>query len=54
MIFSMLHLSNNLKEKKYKYWLSRFAKSWQREVKEKIDKDNTLKSKTAQDCYLFL
>jgi len=31
MIFPMLYLSNNLKEKekKYKYWLSHFAKSWQ-------------------------
>ena len=33
MIFPMLYLSNNLKEKKrkrkkYKYWLSCFAKSW--------------------------
>jgi len=31
MIFPMLYLSNNLKEKekKNKYWLSHFAKSWQ-------------------------
>jgi len=29
VMFPMLHLSNNLKEKKYKYWLSCFTKSWQ-------------------------
>ena len=45
VIFPILHLSNNLKkrkekEKKYKYWLSRFAKSWQTPLISDLCKSN--------------